>query len=58
MTENTVYQILLSQGIGHSIIKVMIEWALEFGWSTSEFCNYRLINTNSGMPAEFRLDRI
>ena len=58
MLENDVYQILLSDGQPHSKIKTMIAHAIEYGSATFEMCSYRLVNTNSGMPAEFRLERI
>jgi hypothetical protein len=58
MNELTVFQILLSHGTAYSTIRYMIDTALEFGSATAEWCEYRLVNTNSGMPAEFRIEKI
>jgi len=57
MLESDVYQYLLSEQVGHSVIAGMIAEALLHGESNA-YHGFKVVNTNSGFPAEFRIERI
>jgi len=57
MLESSVYQYLLSENVGHSVIAGMIAEALIHG-NSNGYHGFKVITTNSGFPAEFRIERI
>jgi len=57
MLESHVYQYLLSEQVGHSVIAAMIAEALMHG-NSNGYHGFRVVNINSGMPAEFRIERV
>ena len=57
MLRDDVFQCLLDAGMPYSKIEKLLADALEYGEADSVY-GFRLINTNSGMPAEFRIERI
>jgi hypothetical protein len=56
MDTSTVFQILLAEGQGHSKIEDAVDRAMQDG--SADLANFRIVNTNAGMPAEFRIERI
>ena len=53
-----VIKSLAAEGMPVSWAKTMVRDALNLGAAESEPFGILLINTNSGMPAEFRIERI
>lgn len=58
MNTDNVTQGLLLEGLPYSLIQRLIDEAMQDGQAESQAHGIRLINTNSGMPAEFRVERI
>lgn len=58
MLRDDVFQCLLSEGMPYTRIERLMDEALSFGESVSNVYGFRVVNTNSGMPAEYRIERI
>jgi len=57
MLESDVYLYLFSENVGHSVIAGMIAEALMHG-NSNGYHGFKVIMTNSGFPAEFRIERV
>lgn len=58
MNEDTVIQVLTHQAVPHSVIIKLIDAAIKYRSAQSTIHRVKLVNTNNGMPAEFRIERI
>jgi hypothetical protein len=58
MLHNDVIQGLTLEGVPHSVIEELLAAALIARSAESKKYGFRVINTNAGMPAEYRIERI
>lgn len=58
MSASEVIQVLSFNGICPNRAELLVNQALKDGEGVSTIHHVKVVNTNSGMPAEFRVERV